>query len=130
MLCLHGFKKVVLVTSGKLLIIIPLGYVHNIRYRMKTDGTELEQVVHHIEDCSGAVAVADPGGGPALPYFLEQTGVQRAETPLPPGRDDSLPPPPPYLTVWIRHWGWVGGFDDANPSLQSWIFTSVLAGCK
>ena len=99
MLCLHGFKKVVLVTSGKLLIIIPLGYVHNIWYRMKTDGTELEQVVHHIEDCSGAVAVADPGKGPGGArlslIFLEQTGVQRAEKPLSQGRDDCLLPPPP-----------------------------------
>ena len=87
MLCLHGFKKVVLVTSGKLLIIIPLGYVHNIRYRMKTDGTELEQVVHHIEDCSGAVAVADPGkgpgGGPALPYFFGTNwGPKGRKTPI------------------------------------------------
>ena len=99
MLCLHGFKKVVLVTSGKLLIIIPLGYVHNIRYRMKTDGTELEQVVHHIEDCSGAVAVADPGKGPGGArlslIFLEQTGVQRAEKPLSQGGDACPPPPPP-----------------------------------
>ena len=71
----------------------------------------------------------DPGGARLSLIFLEQTGVQRAEKPLSQGRDDCLLPPP-YLTVWIRHWGWVGGFDDPNPSLQSWILTSVLAGCK
>lgn len=99
MLCLHGFKKVVLVTSGKLLIIIPLGYVHNIRYRMKTDGTELEQVVHHIEDCSGAVAVADPGKGPgggagSPLFFWNKLGSKGPKNPyLRVGMTASSPPP-------------------------------------
>ena len=103
---------------------------------MKTDGTELEQVVHHIEDCSGAVAVADPGKGPgggagSPLFFWNKLGSKGPKNPyLRVGMTASSPPPPPSLMVCIRQWGWVGGFDDPNPSLQSWIFTSVLAGCK
>ena len=74
MFCLHGFKKVVLVTGAKLLIIISLGYVHTIRYSMNSNGTELNwnKSFTHIEDRAGAVAVADPGkrpGGPAPLIF-------------------------------------------------------------
>ena len=96
MLCLHGFKKVVLVTSAKLLIIIPLGYVHNIRYRMKSNGTELEQVVHSHRrsfrsGCSGGSR--EGARGAWLPLIsLEQTEAQRAEKPLSQGRDDCPPP--------------------------------------
>ena len=119
MLCLHGFKKVVLVTSAKLLIIIPLGYVHTIRYKMNSNGTELEQVVH-------SHTAADPGKGPgepAPPYFVEPAEARRAEKnffetgpPLPYLRVRVTALCPPYLKVWIRHW--VGREGDPNPTLH------------
>ena len=53
--------------------------------------------------------VANPAEGPAGPasrLFLDQTEARSAETrsPFHPGVDDPSPLPP-YLKVWIRHWG-------------------------
>ena len=59
-------------------------------------------------------SVADPGEGPGAPLFFDQNEARRAEKiyleivpSLSQGLDDRprpLPPSPPYLKVWIRHW--------------------------
>jgi len=46
------------------------------------------------------IAVADPEGpGGRPPLFLDQTEARRAEKNV-----FEIPPPPPYLRVWIPHW--------------------------
>ena len=50
-----------------------------------------------------------PGRGPAPPLFLDHTEgpkkfCVRPPLPLSQGLDDQAPPP--YLKVWIRHWGY------------------------
>ena len=50
--------------------------------------------------------VPDPGKGPGRPrpsLLLDQTEERGRPPPLSKGLDDR-PPPPPYLTVWVRPW--------------------------
>ena len=61
-------------------------------------------------------SVADPGGGPGAPLFLDETKARRAEkkfflrsAPSPLISEFGRPPPSPfYLKVWVCHWSyWV-----------------------
>ena len=61
-----------------------------------------------------AFSVADPGGGPGAPLFLDETKARRAEknfflrsAPSPLISGFGRPPPSPfYLKVWICHWSY------------------------
>ena len=72
------------------------------------------------------------GGSRGSPIFLDQTESRRAEktyfetAPLISGSAGSgwLPPPPPYLTVWKRHWCWLMLRTDTT--IRTWSITSHL----
>ena len=74
-------------------------------------------------------SVADPGGGPGAPLFLDETKARRAEkkfflrsAPSPLISGFGRPPPSPfYLKVWICHWSYC-------VSLYSFFELSVCFG--
>ena len=77
----------------------------------------------------GIQGVRAPRGSP---IFLDQTESRRAEKNLfrdrPPylsvGRVGMIAPPPPYLTVWKRHWCWL--MLRTNTTIRTWSITSHL----